>query len=657
MDDRRRRSKAIRVGSVEGLDTLTQSLARRTPDQLAALLVRHAEPLSRRPAPTTLRALATALWSYETLHHLVLHLDAPRLHLLAAAAHRSRRLAGDQAPAEPGSGLQSRMGHSLSFPRLAGEPVPVEDVLAAFSRAASAGDTRDVVETALRALGDQGLAAVSEDGLMSVPPRIGQLLGALDRARFTPSAPRPDTTPVDPSAVRTESRAATAQAATALDRLLAALAERPATLRKSGGLAVREIKRLSQACGVSEPHTRLLLDLAQAAGLIALTRDPSATTATPTTVYDPWLDATPGDRLAPVLKAWWHLNAIPTCTPFGETATALVRPQDRYAPALRHALFAVLAELPDNAAVPVPRPEAERLDSLDDVLASARWYRPLAFADQPQPLERSAHTLDEAAFLGLLAHGALTPLGRALAREATAPGTEDGDRDGSRGAAGDGDHSGDHDNAHDEAVGLASTLDDLLPPPIERAHFQADLTAVVPGTPSHHLARLLNSAADRESQGQAVTWRFTPASVRRALDAGHSAPGLAEELTAVSPTGALPQPLTYLIEDTARTHGHIRVVTPACCVRSEDETLLKELTVHRALAELRLRPLAGTVLASALGPRPTLDALRAAGYAPTLESETGMPTLERIPARRSQAPAPPRTPADHLALARRLLEG
>ncbi|MCF3148373.1 hypothetical protein IQ293_34795, partial [Streptomyces platensis] len=70
------------LNAVEGLDALTRSLARRTPEQLAALLTRHAEPLARRPAPTDLRGLAGALWSYETLHQLVLHLDHPRLQVL-----------------------------------------------------------------------------------------------------------------------------------------------------------------------------------------------------------------------------------------------------------------------------------------------------------------------------------------------------------------------------------------------------------------------------------------------------------------------------------------------------------------------------------------------------------------------------------------------
>ncbi|MGG7574526.1 helicase-associated domain-containing protein [Streptomyces sirii] len=202
---------------------------------------------------------------------------------------------------------------------------------------------------------------------------------------------------------------------------------------------------------------------------------------------------------------------------------------------------------------------------------------------------------------------------------------------------------------------LDELLGDLLPPLLERAHFQADLTAVVPGRPAAALAGLLASAADRESEGHAVTWRFTPASVRRALDAGHSAGTLLDDLTRASTTGTLPQPLRYLVQDAARAHGRMRVLPAACCIRSDDESLVKELAAHRALHSLALRAIAPTVLVSSSPPAATLEALRAAGYAPALESDTGATTVERLPAHRTTAPTPTRDPHAPLTLARRLL--
>ncbi|MCK7622020.1 helicase-associated domain-containing protein [Streptomyces sp. RS10V-4] len=630
---------------MEGLDVLTRSLAQRTPEQLAALLSRHAEPLARRPAPTELRGLAGALWSYETLHHLVLHLDHPRLQVLAAAARISRRRAARDAAAPaapaPGADYQSLMAHRLSFPQLATGAVPPGDIRAALG-ATAPGPARDAADVALDALCVEGLAAITDDGAVVVPPRVPQLLDAHDLGPFTPHAPAPapeDAAPRDAvraaavpaprTSLTEESQAAAAGLATTAERLLDSLAAEPATLRKSGGLTVRELKRLTKAAGATEAHTRLLLDLALAAGLIALTRSPSGITALPTTAYDDWLARPPGERLAPLLAAWYTLWDIPTHTPFGETPTALVRGHDRHAPALRHALLAALADVPPGAGAPLPplplpdSPEhADALAPLRQLLRTADWHRPLAVTAQPMAEERAAHTLHEAACLGLTAHGTLTPLGRAL-------------------LAG--------------PPQLDEALRDLLPPPVERAHFQADLTAVVAGRPAPQLAGLLASAADRESEGHAVTWRFTPDSVRRALDAGHTADTLHDALTAVSATGTLPQPLGYLLKDTARTHGRMRVVPAACCVRSDDPALIAELAAHQALRPLGLRVIAPTVLVSARPPAATLDALRAAGYAPALEADAGAATVERATGHRAPAPGPTRDPHAPLVLARRLL--
>lgn len=654
------------LGSVEGLDTLTRSLAQRTPDELAALLTRHAEPLSRRPAPTRLRELAGALWSYETLHHTVLHLDHPRLHLLAATARISQDLARSAAPvpAAPtaGADYQSLMAHRLSFPDLATEPVPADDAFRALG-AAAPGPARDAVTTALELLYADGLAAPTEDGAIVVPPRTPQLLAAHDLGTFTPVAPRFPATAVPETGVpdsatpevatataaapeapapaaaslRDESQAAASTLAATLDRLLAALAAQPAALRKTGGLALREIKRLAKAAGASEARTRLLLDLVLAAGLVALKRTPAGITAVPTGAYDAWLAEAPGERLVPVLTAWTTLWAIPTYTPFGETPTALVRGEDRHAPALRHALLKALAGAPAGeqpsrlpAGTPLsakPSGAPDRRPDLPPLLDAAAWHRPLAVVGEPLAEDRAAHILDEAAFLALVAHGALTPLGHALI--ATSP-------------------------ADPEA--LRSHLRELLPPPVEQAHFQADLTAVVPGPPSAALASLLSSVADRESEGHAVTWRFTPASVRRALDAGHGAADLLAALAEVSAAGPLPQPLTYLVQDAARAHGRMRVLPTACCIRSDDEALIRELAAHRALQALSLRAIAPTVLASARPPAETLEALRGAGYAPALESETGTASVERAAGHRAVVPSSGSATAP-LALARRLLSG
>ncbi|MFE2522875.1 helicase-associated domain-containing protein [Streptomyces sp. NPDC059382] len=68
---------------------------------------------------------------------------------------------------------------------------------------------------------------------------------------------------------------------------------------------------------------------------------------------------------------------------------------------------------------------------------------------------------------------------------------------------------------------------------------------------------------------------MTATSIRRALDAGWSVDELLDRLTAASEQGTrLPQPLAYTIKDTARTHGQLKVVRSACCIRSDDTSLI-----------------------------------------------------------------------------------
>jgi hypothetical protein len=156
------------------------------------------------------------------------------------------------------------------------------------------------------------------------------------------------------------------------------------------------------------------------------------------------------------------------------------------------------------------------------------------------------------------------------------------------------------------------------------------------------LADLLDRVADRESQGTASTWRFSPVSVRRALDAGHTAEELLADLRAAAGSG-LPQPLEYLINDVARRHGEVTVSPLVCAICCPEPALLTEIRMHRRLRRLNLRELAPTVLASTEPVAETLKALRDAGYVPIGHDESGVPLIERAPRRR----ATPSTPSTH----------
>ncbi|MFD4880377.1 helicase-associated domain-containing protein [Streptomyces sp. NPDC058420] len=191
------------------------------------------------------------------------------------------------------------------------------------------------------------------------------------------------------------------------------------------------------------------------------------------------------------------------------------------------------------------------------------------------------------------------------------------------------------------SAAAARILAPLLPEPLDHVLLQADLTAVAPGPLERPLADMLDVLADVESKGGATVYRFTPGSVRRALDAGRSASDLHDFLTAHSRT-PVPQPLAYLIDDVARRHGHLRIGAASAYVRCDDDAVLSEILADKRSVGLRLRRLAPTVLAAQADPAALLDGLRAMGFAPAAESAEGDVVITRAHARRT----PPRTAPD-----------
>jgi hypothetical protein len=285
---------------------------------------------------------------------------------------------------------------------------------------------------------------------------------------------------------------------------------------------------------------------------------------------------------------------------------------------MRSGALAALESLGRGRGLPEP-------DTLRDLLA----HRAPLDRELPGDAERLRATLTEAELLGLVATGALTPLGHQLLAAVRT------------------------DQPH--AV-LRRALARVLPAPTATATFLPDLTALVTGIAAAPLSELLDTAADAERRDVTSVWRFTAASVRRALDAGHSADGLLAAL-ADAADHPLPQPLEYLVRDVARRHGQVQVCAVATCVRVADPVLGTELAAHRALGPLRLRPLAETVLASDRPPAEVLEALRCAGYSPVEQDATGTTVISRTPARRAPAPPGeqrPRTAVDVAALAARL---
>ncbi|MDK1472508.1 helicase C-terminal domain-containing protein [Streptomyces sp. 549] len=397
----------------------------------------------------------------------------------------------------------------------------------------------------------------------------------------------------------------------------------PAVLR-AGGLGVRDLRRTAAALDLPEPETAFWVELAHAAGLVASDGETDERYA-PTPAYDDWLDRAPQDRWAVLVAAWLPGTRVPglagTRDGKGRTLSALGPGLDRsLAPALRRRTLELLAELPE-CGTPEPGALLERL----------RWERPLRSGDELRATMGTA-VLTEAEQLGLTGRGALAGHARPLLDAAFAPG----------GTASGGTASGDGPAATaGPAAKAAALLAPLLPEPLDHVLLQADLTAVAPGPLRRPLSDALSVLAEVESKGAATVYRFTPQSVRRALDAGRSATELHAFLAAHSRT-PVPQPLTYLVDDVARRHGRLRVGAASSYVRCDDDALLTEILADRRSAGLRLRLLAPTVLASAAAPDQLLAGLRDLGFAPAAESADGDVLIARPDAHRT----PPRTPPE-----------
>lgn len=598
-------------------EDLTRWLSSRTIEQLTLLLERRQLPYAGVPGLAEPARLAAFLLGNPSVRLALSTLNRAELQVLSAIAVLAERQHGP-APAPAVSAPAGFAGRPLS-----GATVPPLDPAARpVSRAELLDLLGDHAAPLLEGLAERALLLPPHGDQLTVPAALHQQppCRTLD---FTPGPPdlRATALPAHAASAASAAQTTVTEAATRVELLLRATAAQPPAVRRAGGLAAREIRQLAKAAGLTEQLAALWLDLAANAGLLALS--PAPLRLLPTARYDDWVAATPAERLAPLLAAWAVTPAV-----FSAAPAVLSTPNDPTAVPLRQAMLHALAHLPPGHGRP----------PLDRLLAAAAWHRPLA----PEPDVAAAEaTLAEAELLGVLAYGVPTPVGRAV-REMLDSGA-----------------------AHcfpavPTVRHLTDTLTELMPPPAGTARFQADLTAVVTGPPAPQLARLLDSTADRESDGLATVWRFTPAGVRRALDTGLDA---AELLDRLRDAGELPQPLEYLVKDAARIHGHIQVLTTTSVLRSEDEALVLELVHTRALARLGLRRIAPTVLIGTASPDETLAALRQAGYAPVLETETGTTLVERAPADRAPVPMPARAedpqygpgPATAAALAAALL--
>lgn len=486
---------------------------------------------------------------------------------------------------------------------------PQQEVLEKLVTGSALGRTRDAAPGAptdrpVPQLLAMGLLRRVDAETVILPRLVGQVLRGEASGPVQLTTPDPVITTTTPADVDASAAGAVIDLLRELEVMLQTLAAAPVAELRTGGLGVRELRRLAKVTGIEEARLGLILELAAAAGLIASgIPDPQPVHGegpywAPTVAADRFAEASTAERWHLLATTWLDLLARPAligshgpdAKPYGALSDSLY---STAAPLDRRLLLGMLSELPPGAGV-------------DKETASAAliWRRPRwAQRLQPGPI---ADLLEEAHLVGLVGRGAISTPGRALLTQ-----------------------------SDDTAV--VDAMARTLPEPIDHFLVQADLTVVVPGPLERHLAEELAAVATVESAGTAMVYRVSEQSIRHALDIGKTADALHSLFDKHSKT-PVPQGLTYLIDDVARRHGQLRIGMAASFVRCEDPALLAQAVA--AAQELQLRVLAPTVAISQAPIAEVLAALRDVGFAPAAEDSTG--TIVDIRARGARVPAPQR---------------
>lgn len=463
-----------------------------------------------------------------------------------------------------------------------------------------------------------GLLRRVDDETVILPRLVGQVLRGEQPGPVALRTPDPVVSQTTATDVDAAAAGAVIDLLRELEVILASLADTPVPELRSGGLGIREVKRLAKTTGVDEARLGLLLEVAATARLIAADYPDPATVDqrdwpdadgpywAPTVLADRFAERPTAERWQLLAATWLELPARPGLIGSrgadGKPRAALSTPLfSTAAPLDRRLLLGMLAELPAGAGV--------------DALAASQaliWLRPRwASRLQPGPV---GELLDEAHALGVLGRGAISSPGRALLAAPDA-----GDDGPAAGAA------------------AVAAMARALPEPIDHFLVQADLTVVVPGPLQRELAEELAVVATVESAGAAMVYRVSEQTIRAALDVGRTGAGLHAFFGKHSKT-PVPQGLSYLIDDVARRHGQLRIGMASSFVRCEDPALLAQAVAVPAADALGLRVLAPTVAVAQAPIADVLAALRDAGFAPAAEDSTG--TIVDIRPRGVRVPTP-----------------
>jgi len=375
------------------------------------------------------------------------------------------------------------------------------------------------------------------------------------------------------------------------EELLNFWGETAPTALRAGGVGVRDLKDVAQHLGVSEGCAAFVAELCYLSGLVAIDADE---TIAPTNSFDIWLTQDFETKWRNIVSLWLITSRV----------SGLVGRSDQKFSALGPELDRVSAANIRSRVLEELRSNVELSPSVSSFTERMKWLAPLRRGANLRD-DLVKWTLEECEWLGITGLGALSTFAAELLEG-------------------------------DEELGVNAAL----PTPIDFITIQSDQTAIAPGPLQHELAVEMSQIADIESRGAATVYRFTESSIRRGLDHGKSSSEIIKFLTRISKS-PLPQPLDYMITDTARKHGQLRVGAIHCYLRCEDPSVLSEILADKRI-DVALRQIAPTVLVSDFDIDEVLNVLRNNGYLPAAESAQGILLSSPHNKRVKNRPKPPR---------------
>ncbi|MEY4967649.1 MAG: hypothetical protein RIQ73_348 [Actinomycetota bacterium] len=378
-----------------------------------------------------------------------------------------------------------------------------------------------------------------------------------------------------------------------VEELLNFWAEEPADALRAGGLGVRDLKIISNHLGVDETCTAFITELAYLTSLISVDADDRIM---PSNKFDIWLMQTPADRWQVLASAWLITSRVSGLVGRAQAknVAALGPELDRVNASRVRAL--TLSILNENQSI---APDAPSFITL------MNWRAPVRRNSSLQE-ELATWTLREAEWLGISGQGALSKYGVGFL------------------------------NGDD-----LNLINDDLPKTVDHILIQSDNTAIAPGPLEHEISQQLAIMAEIESRGGATVYRFSEATIRRALDHGKTGDEIKAFLIKTSKT-PMPQPLEYLIADVAKKHGKLRVGNTSSFIRCEDTALIAQIMNDKKLEVLALRRIAPEVVICDHDAADTMRILRESGYLPAAESSNGLMLSGPRKNRALTKPRPPR---------------